>query len=107
MKWFGQIAFSNQSEVEPGVWEDEPVVRDYYGTLNKVSKKNESTAEINQDIAVTNTLSVIADPFLLDSFQNILYVTFGGAKWKVSSVSVGYPELTLTFGDLYREESTE
>ena len=34
MKWFGQIAFSNQVEVEPGVWEDNnPIIRDYFGDV--------------------------------------------------------------------------
>lgn len=32
-----------------------------------------------------------------------LYVTFMGAKWKISRVEVGYPRLILTIGGLYHE----
>jgi len=107
MKWFGNIAFSNQVETEPGIWEDKPVIRQYFGDLLRLSKRDQLSDQINRDIAVTNQLSVIADPYLLDSFQNILYVEFMGSKWRVSSVEVGYPRLTLTFGNLYKGEEDE
>lgn len=107
MKWFGIIAFSNQVETEPGIWEDQPERRQYFGDLIRISKRDQLSDQINSDIAVTNQLSVIADPYLLDSFQNILYVEFMGSKWRVSSVEVGYPRLTLTFGNLYKGEEDE
>ena len=86
MKWFGQIAFSNQVEVEPGVWEDNnPIIRDYFGDVIKNYKRDNVASSSNPDISVSNQLSVVADPFLLNSFHDILYVTFLGAKWRVSS----------------------
>lgn len=105
MKWFGKIAFADQVDDGTGIWENKIVERDYFGDILQNSKRNQVT-EINQDITVTNQLSVIADPYLLDSFHKILYVTFMGSKWRVSEVQVGYPRLTLSFGSLYNEEET-
>lgn len=107
MKWYGQIAYSNQIETEPGIFEDVPEVRNYYGDVLKVYKRDETGSQINPDISVSNQLSVVADPFLMNSFHKILYVTFGGAKWKVSSVEVQYPRLLIQFGGLYSEEGEQ
>ncbi len=104
MKWFGKIAFSNQSEVEPGVWEDVPVERDYFGDILKTYKRDNNSSTSNPDLTFSNQLSVVADPFLLDSFDKILYVTFMNSKWKVDSVELQYPRMTLTFGGLYKKD---
>lgn len=104
MKWFGKIAFSDQHETEPGVWEDEPVVRDYFGDVLKNYKRDNTTSTMNSEISVSNQLSVVADPFLLNSFHKILYVEFMGAKWRVSSVDVQYPRMILDFGGLFKED---
>lgn len=106
MKWFGQIAFSNQVETEPGVWEDNaPIVRDYYGDVLKNYKRDNAASSSNSDISVSNQLSVVADPFLLNSFHKILYVTFMEAKWRVNSVDIQYPRMTIDFGGLYKEDA--
>lgn len=104
MKWFGKIGFSNQSEGEVGVWEDKPIERDYFGDISKSSKRDSIASTTNPDITISNQLSVVADPFLLDSFDRILYVTFMHSKWKVDSVELQYPRMTLTFGSLYRKD---
>lgn len=104
MKWYGQIAFNNQTQVEPGIWENNgPIVRNYYGDVLRDSKRDQLQG-INNDIVLVNILSVIADPFLINSFHDILYVTYGGSKWKISSVESNYPRLILHFGNLYKED---
>ena len=55
MKWFGQIAFSNQVEVEPGVWEDNnPIIRDYFGDVIKNYKRDNIASSSNPDISASN-----------------------------------------------------
>lgn len=104
MKWYGQIAFNNQTQVEPGIWESgDPIVRNYYGDVIRDSKRDQ-LQRINNDIVLVNILSVIADPYLINSFHDILYVTYGGSKWRISSVENNYPRLILHFGNLYKED---
>lgn len=107
MKWFGKIAFTDQEDDGTGIFKPIITEREYYGDLIRNSKRNENSSVINPDITLTNQLSVVADPFLLNSFHTIAYVTFAGAKWKVSSVEVNYPRLTLSFGSLYNADTIE
>lgn len=107
MKWYGEIAFSNQQETEPGVWEDVPIIRDYFGELIKNYRRDNTGSNANVDVTLSNQLSVVVDPFLLNSFHEILYVTYNGAKWRVSSVDIQYPKMILDFGGLYKEDTNE
>ena len=103
MNWYGDIAFSEQVEVEPGITEDHPVIKHYYGELTRDSKRD-TVSGINTDITLVNILRVVADPYLTDNFHKILYVKHGGSKWRVSSVEETFPTLTLHFGSLYKGE---
>jgi hypothetical protein len=105
MKWFGKIAFADQKDDGTGVWKSVITERDYYGDVLRNSKRDENSTVINSNITLSNQLSVVADPFILDSFTEIVYVEIFGKKWKVSSVDVNYPRLTINFGELYAEES--
>lgn len=105
MKWFGKIAFADQKDDGTGVWKSVITERDYYGDVLRNSKRDENSTVINSNITLSNQLSVVADPFILDFFTKIVYVEIFGKKWKVSSVDVNYPRLTINFGELYAEES--
>lgn len=107
MKWLGTVAYDEQvkSEVEPDVWESAPKTVQYYGDVLKNYKSNQSSQDsTNGDISVSNQISILADPYLVNNFHKILWVTFGGAKWTVNSVEVRPPRLLLTIGSLYVEE---
>ena len=104
MVWYGKIAYVEQVETEPDVWESKPVEHDYFGNLLKNYKSNQEPNSINQNIKLNNQLSVVADPYLLNNFHKISYITFGGGKWRVSSVDVQPPRLILTFGEVYKDE---
>ena len=106
MKWFGQIAFATQSENEAGITTEELVVRDYYGDVLKVYKSDENN-QINLNFNVRNKISVLADPFAMNTFHSIAYITFMGAKWRVSGVEVQYPRLLIDLGDVYAVEAEE
>lgn len=109
MKWYGTIAYDEmvESEVEPDVWESIPKEVQYFGDVLKNYKTNQwSQDSTNNDISVSNQISIVADAYLMNYFHKILWVTFGGAKWKVQSVDVQPPRLVLTLGNLYVEEGS-
>ena len=106
MKWFGQIGFEYDELVEPGVHEPKIVVRDYFGDLLKTNWRNDSS-NIVTDFNISNQLSILSDPFILENLHKIVFVTFMNAKWRVSSVDIQYPRLTLTIGELYKDEDNE
>lgn len=107
MKWCDYIGFREVIEEEPGVWVPKIVPRKFMGDILRASWSDPTGTKINEDLSISNAISVVADPFLLNNFQKIAYVTIYGAKWRVSSVEINSPRLTLTLGSLYKEEEEE
>ena len=100
-KWSGMIGFANSSETAPGVWTDKIVDRKYYGDLIRNNRRMQSTSQLNDNITVSNSISVIADPYANENFHSIRYAEFMGTKWEISNVDVEYPRLILTLGGVY------
>lgn len=107
MKWYGQLGYRECVEVEPGIWEEKITVVNKFGDVLRNYSSNQQGSKINDDITVSNQISIIADPQLLESFHKIIYITFGGAKWRVSNVEVRYPRLIVTLGSLYVSEDVD
>lgn len=100
-KFYGVIGFAEMVEVEKGVWEEEIVEHTYAGDMNRNIRTLQGSNSVNDNISVSNEISIIADPYAEQNFHEIRYVKLGGGKWKVSSVEVLYPRLKLTIGGVY------
>lgn len=105
-KYCGIIGFALPSvEKSPGIYEEPIVKKVCTGDIKRNSRRLQSSSEkTNDDITVSNQISILADPYVWENFHSIRYVTFMGAKWKVSEVEVQYPRLILTLGGLYNGE---
>lgn len=97
----GVIGYSISSETAPGVWEPSIIERPYYGDLIKNTRRLQSTDKVNDDINISNEVSIVADPYAMNNFHTMRYVQFMGAKWKITNVEVQYPRLILSLGGLY------
>ena len=88
---------------DTGLGDYEPVVtkRHYKGDLITVSKSFNQNEGINDDLRVSNRISLIADAYAYDHFFGIVYVYWAGQRWKVSNVTVERPRLILTLGGVY------
>lgn len=102
-KFYGAIGYGISKEDRPGIWEIEITTRNYYGDVIKRYIKNNQTSKINDDIDITNEISIIADPFAYTNFHAIKYVEFMGVKWKVTRIEVQHPRLILSIGGIYNE----
>lgn len=100
-KFFGKIGYAVRKEIHPGVWEDETTEKEYYGDLIRNTSRYQIADKLNNDINISNEISIIADPFAYQNFHAMRYVEYMGAKWKVSNVEVLYPRLILTTGGVY------
>lgn len=103
-KFSGKIGYAQCVEVEPGYWENTIIERNYYGDIERNYSRNENSGNVNDNITLNNTISVVADPYANENFQHMKYVTYLGTKWKIVSVEVKYPRLILTIGGMYNEE---
>lgn len=100
-KWFGKIGYAETAETNPGVWKEQIVTRDYYGDLTRNTRRLQSADKVNDDLNISNELSIVSDPYAIDNFHSMRYAEFMGAKWKIENVEVSYPRLILTLGGLY------
>ena len=100
-KWCGKIGYAITKETEPGLWEPVIVERKYYGDLISNRWKRQNSGGINDDINISNSISIIADPFANQNLGSMTYVECMGAKWKISDVEIQFPRLILTVGGLY------
>ena len=100
-KFYGSIGFAETVETAPGIWDEQITERFYGGDLEKISRGLQSSDSVNDNINISNIISIIADPFAEQNLYAIRYVKFGGAKWKITNVDVQYPRLKLTIGGLY------
>lgn len=101
MKWCGSIGYAETVETSPGIWTDKIVEYRYYGDVTRNTRMLQSTDQVNDNVNVSNSISIIADPYANQNFHSIRYITFMGTKWKISNVDVQYPRLILTLGGLY------
>lgn len=103
-KYYGKIGYAISEEVKPGVWKKRITEREYFGDVNRNTRRLQSSGNLNDNIIVSNEISIVADPFANENFHSMLYVEFMGAKWKISNVEVQYPRLILTIGEVYNGE---
>lgn len=100
-KWFGAIGFAETKETRPGVWEEVITERQYYGDVLRNSVRFQSADQLNDNVNISNELSIVSDPFADTHIHSIAYVEFMGSRWKVSNVEFARPRLKLTIGGLY------
>lgn len=102
-KFYGPVGFAETVEEKPGVYTDKITERYYHGDVVRNTRRLQSTDKVNDDINISNEISILADPFANGNFHAIRYVGFMGAKWKITNVDVQYPRLILTVGGVYNE----
>lgn len=100
-KFYGIIGFAVSEETRPGVWTERVKERTYRGDLTRTASRWEGTETLNDNVNITNRISIVADPFVYEHFSAIRYIKFLGAYWKVTNIDVSYPRLNLTVGGVY------
>lgn len=101
-KIYGVIGYADTVETSPGIWEEVIVTRRYVGDLNRNSRRLESSGNLNDNVNISNEISIVADPYAMNNFHKMRYVEFMGAKWKVTSVDASTrPRLILNVGGVY------
>lgn len=100
-KFYGKVGYAESIETSPGVWTEQITERSYYGDVTRNIRRNESSEHLNDNINVSNQISIVADPFAYQNFHSIRYVEFMDAKWEVPTVEVQRPRLVMTLGGLY------
>ena len=107
-KFYGAVGYVVDEEIEgsPDVSVENPVERFYRGDLLKNYRSLEGSDELNDNIRISNQVSIIADPYAVSHMFAMRYVKWMGTAWKVTSVDASQmPRLILTLGGVYNGET--
>ena len=100
-RFYGRIGYGESVESAPGVWEDQIVEHSYTGDIIRNSRNLREGENLNMDLSVQNSISIVADAYANDHFFAIRYVEWAGTLWTISSVEVQSPRLLLRLGEVY------
>ena len=100
-KYYGEIGYISSVETSPGVWDEVEITRPYFGDFLRNSRTLQIGDKVNDNINISNEISILSDPYANENFHSIRFISYQGVKWKVSSVEVKYPRLILTIGGIY------
>jgi hypothetical protein len=100
-RFFGRIGYGETVETAPGVWADQIVEYSYYGDIVRNARNLKEGENLNADLSVQNSITIVADQYANEHFFSIRYVEWAGTLWTVSSVEVQSPRLLLRLGEVY------
>lgn len=105
-KFYGSIGYTETTETVPGVWTESITERKYSGDVIKNTRRWQDGENLNDNLVINNTISIVADPFAYQNFHAMRYITWMGASWKITNIEVQRPRLILTIGGVYNGEKT-
>lgn len=103
-RFYGEVGYAEDTVETPsgsGKWVDTIVEYSYFGDVIRQVRNLGPDEKINEDITVSNSISIVADQYANDNFMKIKYVRWSGVAWVVDSVEVRAPRLILSLRDVY------
>lgn len=102
-RFYGEVGYGVTVEDPPesGVWKDVITEIPYFGDVVQNARQLVEGDKVNDDISVTTSISIVADPYGEQNYLAMRYVRWAGALWVVSTVDVESPRLILRLGGIY------
>ncbi len=102
-RFYGNVGYGESQEFpeDSGVWVDTITEYPYYGDVIRNTSIVTEDDNVNPNISVGNSISIVADDLANKNFSNIRYIIWNGKPWTVSEVEVRSPRLILTLGKIY------
>lgn len=102
-RFYGEVGYGDnvESPAGSGVWIDEITEVSYFGDVIRNTRKLDNGEKLNDDISVSNSISIVADDRAINHFFKIKYVRWAGVLWTVTNVEVKSPRLVLSLGSVY------
>ena len=109
MRFHGIVGFVDTEKTAPGVQTQTKITeRPYYGDVLRWNPREEvSNDQANDELTLSNQISILADHYANQHFIFIKYVIWMGVKWRVRDVNVNYPRLNLSLGGVYPEQEVD
>lgn len=103
-KFFGKVGFVRYQELPGSVYKEVATEKEYYGDVLRLSRRFDTSDKLNDDMTLSNEISIVADAFAYNNFQWLRYVNYLGANWEVTSAKVKRPRIIMQIGGVYNGE---
>ena len=104
-RFSGTVGYLKTVETDPdnhpGVWEEVLVEKRYYGDVLSNSRRWNQNGNLNDNLAINNRISIVADRFARENLGAMRFVRWLGDTWKISNAEIQYPRIILTLGGQY------
>jgi len=104
-RFYGAIGYIEEVETAPDVFTNKPVEHMYKGDLIRNSRRLDNGVDINDNVSISNQISILADAYANNHIHDMRYVRWRGTAWKVTNVEVEPPRLILSLGGVYNGET--
>lgn len=97
----GVVGYAQSTETKPGVFDEVIVERTYRGDILKNNRQLTDGEGVNPNVTLSNSISIVADPYAREHFFAIRFVEWAGVLWTVANTEVQSPRLLLRLGGVY------
>lgn len=105
MKFSGSVGFwtSDYIETSSGVYEPKIIEKPYIGDVLRNQRRFQpGDNQQNENLVVSNRISIISDLYMTQNWGSIRYVVWNGVNWSVSSIDISqYPRVLIDLGGVY------
>lgn len=104
-KFYGAVGYVEDRVTGLDIHTNIPVEHMYTGDVERNGRRLENGTGVNDDVTISNTISIVADAYAYEHIHAMRYVKWMGTAWKVTLVDVKRPRLILTLGGVYNGET--
>ena len=105
-KFYGKVGFLRTEESAPDVYSEVLIERLYKGDVIRNQKRYQSSESLNDDVVLSNNISIVADDYANENVFAIRYVMYKGVPWKVTNAEIQRPRIILTLGGKYNVQES-
>ena len=104
-RFYGEVGFGESVDQGGGVWDDVITERTYSGNVVSSLLRFQDAEKVNDDLTLSNSISIVGDDYAFGHISSIRYIRFGGERWKIRNLEVRRPRLILLLGGVYNGPS--
>ena len=105
-RFFGPVGYVTTTR-SGGVSKDVATERNYYGEELRSLRYFRDGDSVLGEVSQQTRISIVADAYALENYEDIRYVVKTGTPWTVESVQTERPRLILILGDKYNGDRAE
>lgn len=102
-KFYGKIGFEMTGEVKPGIYKEFYKERDYKGDVLNSKRSWDPSDSLNDNLNITNDISIISDSFAEIHFGVMRYVRWMSQVFEITSASIDVERhrITISLGGTF------